>query len=451
MTENPTPRAPAEIMTAVNEVEREAPGGAEALYMAAMLADSPLPYDFALAMEGTPHNPALINPAAAFFATTALFEPLVERGLVLTDADARIFTLPRDVRAALRDALDPEQTLEWAGRAVYGLNLILPDAEPQNWPTVQWLMPHVHACRDLAGDLGLTTAAANRVLHQAGFSLHHRQRHQEAAALLEAAMAVDVLLKSDLHPDIAADLEGLGTVYWAAGDLERAEAAFAACLKLQKEIFTKDNPASASVLNSLGVVRQALGRNREAEQAFTECLRVLEAAHGADHPATASCLSNMALFFEATGRTAEGLAAAGRALDINRAAYGEDHPETASDHNTLALLLERAGDTAGAEEHFRKGLDIRERVYGPDHPETAQALCNLALLLSTTGREGEAVDLFDAGLGAYETALGPDHPLMEPVLDNFIALLERLAASGGDILRSRAESRLKAIVRKAGA
>ena len=198
MTENPTPRTPAEIMAAVNEVETQAPGGAEALYMAAMLADSPLPYDFALAMDGTPHNPALINPAAAFFAATAMFDPLVERDLIQADADAQAFTLPRDVRETLRNALDPEQTLEWAGRAVYGLNLILPDAEPQNWPMVQWLMPHVLACRDLTTDIGLSSAAANRVLHQAGFSLYHQQRHKEAANLLEAAMAVDLAFKGDI-------------------------------------------------------------------------------------------------------------------------------------------------------------------------------------------------------------------------------------------------------------
>lgn len=450
MTDTPEPRSQAAIMTAVNEVEQEAPGGAEALFMAAQLADSPLPYDFALAMEGTPHNPALINPAAAFFATTAMFEPLVARDLVLADADARTFTLPGDVRAALRGSLTPEQTLEWAGRAAYALNLILPDAEPRNWPTVQWLLPHVRICLRLTADLGLTSAAANRVLHQAGFSLHIQGRHSEAVELLEAAMAVDVLLKGDLHPDIAADLEGLGTVYWAAGDLERAESAFSSCLKLQKDIFTEDNPVSAPILNSLGVVRQTRGDLAGAEAALAECLRVLEQTHGPDHPATASCLSNLALLYEASNRTDEALGAAERALAVNRAAYGDDHPEVASDHNTVALILEKTGDAAGAERHFRASLDIRERVYGQDHPETAQAMCNLALLLSATGREGEALDLFDAGLAAYEAALGPDHPLMEPALDNFIRLLERLAATGEDALRGRAEARLEAVVRGGG-
>lgn len=438
-------------MAAVNQVKSEAPGGAEALYMAAMLADSPLPYDFALAMDGTQHNPALANPAAAFFAATAIFEPLVEHGLIHADADARTFTLPSDVRAVLRAALTPEQALEWAGRAVYGLNLILPDAESQNWPMVEWLMPHVHACRDLAADSGLTSAAANRVLHQAGFFLHYQQRHKEAAELLEVAMAVDIRLKGDRHPDIASDLEGLGMVYWADGDFGQAETAFAACLDLHRGIFTADNPASVPVLNGLGVVRQALGLHREAEQALTDCLRILETSHGPDHPSTASCLSNLALLLEADGRADEALETARRALFINRTAYGEDHPEVAADHNTVALMLECTGDIEGAERHFRAGLDIRERLYGQDHPETAQALCNLALLLSGTNREGEAFDLFDAGLAAYETVLGPGHPVMEPALDNFIAMLERLAGvDGNPDLRSRAESRLKAIVEKVG-
>lgn len=438
------------ILAAVRDVENEAAGGAEALYMAAMLADSPLPYDFALAMDGTPHNPALINPAAAFFAAAAIIDPLVESGLIDVNPDSQIFALRPEVKTALRETMDTETALEWASRAVYGLNLILPDAEPQNWPTVQWLLPHVTACRALVDELGLHTAAANRVLHQTGFSYYHQQQFKEAADLLEAAMAVDVALKGGHHPDIAADLEGLATTYWAGEDYARAEAAFAACLELQQEILTEDNPMSTPVLNGLAVVRQAQGRFDEAEETFKECLRVLKATHGEDHPATASCLSNMALLCEATDRADEALALAEKALAINLAAFGETHPEVASDLNTVGLLRERTGDTAGAEEHFRKSLSIRERIYGADHPETAQALCNLALLVASTDREEEAFDLFDAGLGAYEKSLGPNHPLMEPALDNFISLLERLVASGATALRDRAEARLQAIIEKKG-
>lgn len=66
MTES-AKRSDQEILSLIGEVENEAASGAEALFMAAMLADSPLPYDFALSSEGALHNPSLISPAAAFF------------------------------------------------------------------------------------------------------------------------------------------------------------------------------------------------------------------------------------------------------------------------------------------------------------------------------------------------------------------------------------------------
>jgi tetratricopeptide (TPR) repeat protein len=449
VTETRDDRSPEAVLDLVREVEREAPGGAETLYMAAMLADAPLPYDFALSVDGTPHNPALINPAAAFFAATALMDPLVGRELVVADADHQVFALPVDVRDALRDSLDPEQAAEWAGRAVYALNLALPDADPQHWPLVQWLMPHVLACRDLAAELGVNTAAANRVLHQTGFSLYYQSRHKEAAEFLEAAMAVDAALKGGRHPDIAADLEGLATVYWAGEDLARAEAAFKACLDLQHEIFTENNPATAPVLNGLAMVRQARGDLDGAEAALDECLAVLRASDQERHPAAASCLHNLALVMDALDRPEEGLKHALESLALVTELYGEHHPETAASHNLAGLILERLGKDPEAEAHFRRSLSVRSHAFGEDHPETGQALCNLALFLDGRGRTEEAFDCFERGFAAYERSLGPDHPYMEEALDNLVSFLERTASSDSP-LRERAEARLKLIVEKAG-
>ena len=438
------------IFAAVREVEKDAPGSAEALFMAVMLGDSALPYDFALSMEGTPHNPSLINPAAAFFATTAIIDPLVTRNLIKTDVDSQIFSLYRNVREAMLASMETKQKIEWAGRAMYGLNLVLPDAEPQNWPTVEWLMPHVLACRDLITELDVNTPAGNRVLHQAGFSLYHQRRHQEAAELLDIALTVDVALKGKQHPDIAADLEGLGTVLWAGEDYPKAEAAFATCLELQKEIFTEDNLVTAPILNSLAVIRQALGKFNESEQTFKECLRVLTASHGEGHPAIASCLNNMALLYEAMNRPKEALRLAQRSLEINRTHFGDAHPDVAADLNTVALLHESLGNSKAAEQNFRDSLAIREQVFGKEHPETAHALCNLALLLDTMGQIAEAIPFYEQGLTAYETSLGPNHPLMESALDNYILLLERTGTRpANDDLRKLTEAKLRQIVERA--
>lgn len=444
-------RTPEAILAAVREVEAEAPGGAEALFMGAMLAESALPYDFALAIEGTPHNPSLINPAAAFFAATATMDPLVKHELIRIDADAQIFQVAEDVRAVLRDSLDDESAAMWAGRAIYALNLVLPDAEPQSWPTVEWLMPHIEACRGLVDSLGVASAATNRVLHQTGFSLYHQQRFAEAAEFLDAALAVDVAVKGNKHPDIAADLEGLGNVMWAGEQYERAEAAFAGCLALQQEILTENNPMTAPILNSLAVIRLALGKFDQAEQTFKECLKVLTATHGEGHPTIASCLSNYALLYEAMGQPEEALRLAERALEINRETYGDAHPDVASDRNTVALLNDALGNKDVAETHFRESLAARENVFGTDHPDTAQSYCNLALFLDNQGKNDEAVSFYEKGLAAYEAALGPAHPLMESALDNYIILLEKTGSRpASDRLRALTEAKLRQIVERAG-
>jgi tetratricopeptide (TPR) repeat protein len=438
-----------EILAAVREVEADV-AGAEALFMAVMLAKSPLPYDFALSMDGTQHNPSLINPAAAFFAATATIDPLVDRDLIKTDVDAQIYQPHDDVREAIHASLSDQEKVDWAMRAIYALNLVLPDAEPENWTTVEWLLPHVYACRDLVGQLDVNTAAANRVLHQAGFSLYHQHRYREASELLDHALAVDVALKGKHHPDICTDLEGLGSVLWAGQELERAEAAFAGCLELQKEIFTEDNLLTAPILNSLAVVRQSMGKFDAAEESFKECLRVLVQGNGEGHPSVASCLSNFALLYEATGRPEEALRLGVRCLEINREFFGDNHPDVASDLNTLALLHDACGHAAEAESCFRESLTVRQAIYGPDHPETAQSICNLALFLDNAGKTDEAVELYEKGLAAYEVALGPGHPLMEPALDNYIVLLEKTGVRPvSDHLRQLTEERLRAIVQKA--
>jgi len=444
------PRTSEEILALAKEVEAESPGGAEALFMAAMLAETPLPYDFALSMDGAMHNPALINPAAAFFAATATIDPLVDRELIKTDVDAQIYQLHGDVREALLNSLSDEAKADWAGRAIYALNLVLPDAEPENWPTVEWLLPHVAACRDLVTGFGVTTAAANRVLHQAGFSLYHQKRYHEAAELLDHALAVDVALKGRTHPDICADLEGLGNVLWAGQELERAEAAFAGCLELQKDVFTDGNPVTAPILNSLAVVRQAQGKFEAAEKTFKECLKVLTAVSGEGHPAIASCLNNLALLYDAMGRKNDALKLGLRSLEINRSVYGDEHPDVAADLNMVALLYEATGKKEEAEHSFRESLSVRRKLYGEQHPETAQSLCNLALFLDNAGQNQEAAELYEQGLAAYEAALGPGHPLMESALDNYIFLLEKSGVRpASDHLRQLTEERLRTIVQRA--
>ncbi len=281
-----------DIWPTLEQLRKEAPMAAEVLCMGAFLADAPLPTEFALHVEGGMHSPALLNPAAAVFAVAATLEPLFSAGLAKSDTESQTFSIPAEVRQAVLDALSAEERLEWAARACYVLNLSLPDAEPGNWYAAEPLMPHVAACHELVRE-GVRSAAANRVLHQAGFFLFQQERYEDAARYLEAALLVDVDVKGEKHPDIGADYEGLGMIRLAGGDVDGAEREYRACIALREEIYTADNPMLAPALDGLAYTMLAKGESAQAVTYWERAARVMEKAVGFDHPFAAQCRENV--------------------------------------------------------------------------------------------------------------------------------------------------------------
>ncbi|WP_187170522.1 tetratricopeptide repeat protein [Salidesulfovibrio onnuriiensis] len=280
------------IRKTIQELRDKSPMAAEVLCMGAFLADAPLPTEFALHIEGGMHSPALLNPAAAVFAMAATLDPLLSGGLALSDGELQTFSIPPEVRQAVLELLSAEERLEWAARACYVLNLSLPDAEPGNWYAAEPLMPHVEACFGLV-EQGVRSVAANRVLHQAGFFLFQQERFDQAVRYLEAALAVDVDVKGEKHPDIAADHEGLGMVRLAAGDLDGAEREYLACIKLREEIYTQDNPMLAPALDGLAYTLLASGRTAEAVRQWGRAASIMERVSGGEHPFVAACRENI--------------------------------------------------------------------------------------------------------------------------------------------------------------
>lgn len=282
----------ADIRTRFEELREQSPMAAEILCMGVFLADASLPTEFALHIEGGMHSPALLNPAAAVFAVAATLDPLLSCGLAQSDAESQTFSIPEEVRRAVLELIPEDERSEWAARACYVLNLSLPDAEPGNWCVAEPLMPHVEACFHLV-EQGVRSVAANRVLHQAGFFLFQQERFDEAVRYLEAALKVDVDVKGERHPDIAADHEGLGMVRLAAGDLDGAEREYRACIGLREEIFTPDNPMLAPALDGLAYALLAGGRTDEAVGHWERAASIMERASGGEHPFVTACRENI--------------------------------------------------------------------------------------------------------------------------------------------------------------
>lgn len=269
---------PETVERALAEIAEESPAAAEALCCASLLAEAPIPFEMAIAAEGAMHNPALINPAAAMFAVAATLDPLCSRGLAEMDHATGTFSVPPEVRTAVRATMSEDETLRWQTRAIHALSLAVPDANPDT-PVLEALAPHVQVCLDLARD-GFATPDVNRVLHQYGFSLHFSGRHHEAAELVDAALTVDLVLKPEAHPDIVADLEGLGTILAAAGDHQNAVMTFRRCKDLLEKEWTEDNQALIPVIAGLALSLRALGEHREAVKLAGRASKLFEKHFG---------------------------------------------------------------------------------------------------------------------------------------------------------------------------
>lgn len=269
---------PDTIESVLAELADDSPAAAEALCCACLLADAPIPFEMAIAAEGAMHNPALINPAAAMFAVAATLDPLCSRGLAEMDHGTGTFSIPGDVRSAVLATLGEDEKLRWQTRAIHALSLAVPDATPDA-PVLEALGPHVQVCLDLARE-GFATADANRVLHQYGFSLHFSGRHREAAELLDAALTVYLALKPEAHPDIVADLEGLGTVLAAAGDHQNAVMVYRRCLDVLDREWTQENQVLIPVLAGLALSLRELGEKREAVKLAGRAAQLFEKHFG---------------------------------------------------------------------------------------------------------------------------------------------------------------------------
>jgi tetratricopeptide (TPR) repeat protein len=95
------------------------------------------------------------------------------------------------------------------------------------------------------------------------------------------------------HPNVARDVNNLGSVYKAQGRLEEAREAYERALEIDEGAFGPDHPRVAIRVNNLGSVYQDQGRLEEAREAFERALGILERFLGPDHPSTRTVKANL--------------------------------------------------------------------------------------------------------------------------------------------------------------
>ena len=405
----------------------------------------------------------------------------------------------RLVQAVVREQLEDAERQAWAAAAVGLLNTRFPfdSDDVRTWPVCARLLTHALQAAHWAEAFAAAPEATAQLLNQAGIYLKGRAEFTGARALFERALRIGEAALGAEHPRwrptptisaaccgrratspargrcssarcgsmrrrcgrgaptmSATDVNNLGAVLQAQGDLAGARALFERALRIDEAAYGPDHPDVARNRSTISAsVLQAQGDYAGARALFERALRIDEAALGpgpprrwgrmptisasccgisATSPARGRCssghcgstrrrwarsiprwqpaLNNLGDVLQAQGDFAGARALFERALRIGEATLGAEHPAVATYANNLGGVLRAQGDYAGARALYERAFRIDKAAYGPDHPEVGTDANNLGLVLQAQGDFAGARALFERGLRISEAALGAEHP-----------------------------------------
>lgn len=274
------------------------------------------------------------------------------------------------VQAVMRDGMDPEyksDTMHDVHKILVGARPPHGDTDdPENWPSLDKIMPHVRA--------SLAAECDEEDTRQLFIEL---VRYQWKRGNHDGALASGQYL---------ADLwrERLGPDYW-------------------QRLF---------LLSQLANVYRSTGKYREAYELDTDVLNRQRgsATIGPKHPHTLITASGLTADMRALGMFTDALALDHQTYADYQDLYGEDHVRTLMAANNLAVSYRTLGMVDKALALDQDTLERRQAVLAEKHPYTLYSAVNLAGDLRDAGRYEESATLLRTTYEAYLEVLGDQLP-----------------------------------------
>ncbi|MFT3820287.1 MAG: serine/threonine-protein kinase [Rubrivivax sp.] len=277
-------------------------------------------------------------------------------------------------------------------------------------------------------------AALAEVHNTLGIVLGSLQRHDEALAHLQQALALRRRLFGEQHELVAVVLHNIGLAQRAAGQLQQAEQTLRESLAIKQARWPAGHPLTLGTLEVLGRVLNEQRRFDEAEALLLQALRSRVALYGEDNEKTASVHNELANVLHDRGRVADALPHYREALRIAERGAGARSVSYAVRLNNLATALEDLGQVAEAAAGYRRSLEIRQALLPAGDLAIARAQHNLGRYLLRAGQPAAARPLIEAAAAARAARLAPEH---REWLETRFAQAE-LALAEGDAAAARA-------------
>jgi CHAT domain-containing protein/lipopolysaccharide biosynthesis regulator YciM len=211
------------------------------------------------------------------------------------------------------------------------------------------------------------------------------------------------------HPDTAAALLILASLYRTNGELDRAESLCQQALAMSEKVSGPDSLQVASALNTLANVYLNAKTFSKAEPLYLRVLAIREKTLGAEHLETLNIVNNIGIFYEQTGELGKAESFLQRALAVREQVLGPMHPSIAESLLSLSHVYYGTSDYHRAEQLNLRAVAISEATLGPEHPITGRRIASLATLYEVMGEFAKAEALLLREAAIYEKALPPEH------------------------------------------
>ena len=178
----------------------------------------------------------------------------------------------------------------------------------------------------------------SRYLNLAGNIAETLGEYGKAIGYYELALASDLVTFGEDHPNVAANRNNLGGVWYLKGEYDKSIGYYELALKSGIAIFGEDHLIVATYYNNLGSAWNALGEYGKATGYLEQALASDLATFWEDHPSVAIRRNNLGSAWESKGEYDKAIEYYEQALATMKKVFGDHHPST----QTVQRNLERA-------------------------------------------------------------------------------------------------------------
>jgi CHAT domain-containing protein len=245
----------------------------------------------------------------------------------------------------------------------------------------------------LADREAMRPSGASQKLHAAARLSYSRRYFDLAARFWAAAVSIDEkAVPGSLQ--LAEAIQGVGSVAYQQGDIERARLSYERALALRQKL-APDSLDMAVSLNAIGNVARKQGDLAKAQQHYEQAL-VLRQKLAPDSLEVASSLNSLGNLVLDEGDLVKAAQYYRQSLALRQKLAPESLAVAESLHK-LADVVTEQGDYAAAEEYHRQALALARKL-SPDSLDVASSLVSLGNIARKRDRLASALDYYQQAL-----------------------------------------------------